>query len=140
MDVPALINIGSKLSGELAFNSDVRIDGEVFGKIEAVKSAIIGTNGYVKGFLRARDLTVFGRLEGNIVVTGITTLHPSSLIIGDLYSNKIEVKAGAVISARVKIYDELEPFDKAQIHLAEEMIKIQLGPINALSHAKTLTR
>ena len=130
MEIPTLINSGSKINGELMFNSDVRIDGEVLGKVESDKSAIIGAEGYVKGFLRARDLVVFGRLEGNIVVSGITVLHSGSSIFGNLYTRVIEVKEGANITARVITYDKLETFDEAQIHLAEEMIKIQPGRRN----------
>jgi cytoskeletal protein CcmA (bactofilin family) len=125
MEIPTLINSSSKIKGELMFKSDVRIDGEVFGKIESDKFAIIGAEGYVKGFLRARDLVVFGRLEGNIVVSGTTILHAGSSIFGNLYTKGIEVNEGAIITARVITYDKLEAFDEAQIHLAEEMIRIQ---------------
>lgn len=107
------------------FQSDVRIDGEVIGKVESDKNAIIGAEGYVKGVLRARDLVVFGRLEGNIIVSGTTTLHSGSSIFGNLYTKIIEVKDGAVITARVITYDNLGPFEEAQIHMAEERIKIQ---------------
>lgn len=125
MEIPTLINSSSKIKGELMFTSDVRIDGEVFGKVESDKFAIIGAEGYVKGFLRARDLVVFGRLEGNIIVSGTTILHAGSSIFGNLYTKGIEVNEGAIITARVITYDKLEAFDEAQIHLAEEMIRIQ---------------
>ncbi len=125
MEIPTLINSSSKINGELMFKSDVRIDGEVFGKVESDKNAIIGAEGYVKGFLRARDLVVFGRLEGNIIVSGTTILHSGSSIFGNLYTKIIEVNDGAVITARVITYDKLGAFDEAQIHMAEERIKIQ---------------
>jgi len=127
MKIPTLINSSSKINGELIFTTDVRIDGEVFGKVESDKSVIIGAEGYVKGFLRAKDLVIFGRFEGNIVVSGHTILHESASVFGNLYTRTFEVKEGAVITARVVMYDKLEAIDEAQIYLAEEMIKIEPG-------------
>ena len=123
MKIPTLINSSSKINGELTFSTDVRIDGEVFGKVESDKSVIIGAEGYVKGFLRAKDLVVFGRFEGNIIVSGLTILHEKASVFGNLYTKTFEVKDGATITARVVMYDELEAIDEAQIYLAEEMIK-----------------
>ena len=127
MKIPTLINSSSKINGELIFTTEVRIDGEVFGKVESDKSVIIGAEGFVKGFLRARDLVVFGRLEGNIIVSGITVLHENASVFGNLYTKVFEVKEGAVITARVITYDKLEAIDEAQIYLAEEMIKVEPG-------------
>ena len=125
MKIPTLINSSSKINGELIFTSDVRIDGEVFGKVESDKSVIIGAEGYVKGSLRAKDLVVFGRFEGNIVVSGLTVLHESASVFGTLYTRSFEVKDGATITARVVMCDKLEEIDEAQIYLAEEMIKVE---------------
>jgi cytoskeletal protein CcmA (bactofilin family) len=130
MEIPTLINSGSRIKGELMFTTDVRIDGEVLGKVESDRNAIIGAEGYVKGFLRARDLVVFGRLEGNIVVSGTTTLHAGSSIFGNLYTKGIEIDEGAIITARVITYDKLGAFDEAQINLAEEMMSMQPGRRN----------
>ena len=127
MKIPTLINSSSKINGELIFTTDVRIDGEVFGKVESDKNVIIGAEGFVKGFLRAKDLVVFGRIEGNIVVSGITVLHEHASVFGNLYTKVFEVKDGATITAKVVTYEKLEAIDEAQIFLAEEMIKVEPG-------------
>ncbi len=127
MKIPTLINSSSKINGELIFTTDVRIDGEVFGKVESDKNVIVGAEGFVKGFLRAKDLVVFGRIEGNIIVSGITVLHEKASIFGNLYTKVFEVKDGATITAKVVTYEKLEALDEAQIFLAEEMIKVEPG-------------
>jgi len=125
LEIPTLINACSKITGDLVITTDMRIDGKVFGKVESERNIIIGSSGYVKGFLRASNLDIFGRIEGNIIISGITILHPGSSIFGCLYTKKINVLEGAVITARVTTYDKLEPFDEAQINLAEEMYSMQ---------------
>ena len=138
MKIPTLINSSSKINGELIFTTDVRIDGEVFGKVESDKSVIIGAEGFVKGFLRAKDLFIFGRFEGNIIVSGMTILHENASVFGNLYTKEFEVKEGAKITARIVMYDKLEAIDEAQIYLAEEMIKIEPNKrkIPVYPHAK----
>jgi len=138
MKIPTLINSSAKINGELSFTTEVRIDGEVFGKVESDKSVIIGPEGYVKGFLRAKDLVVFGRVEGNIVVSGLTVLHENASVFGNLYTKVFEVKDGAIITARVVTYEKLDARDEAQIYLAEEMIKVEPSrrQIPAYSHVQ----
>ncbi len=140
MKIPTLINSSSKINGELIFTTDVRIDGEVFGKVESDKNVIVGAEGFVKGFLRAKDLVVFGRIEGNIIVSGITILHEKASIFGNLYTKVFEVKDGATITAKVVTYEKLEAIDEAQIYLAEEMIKVEPNrkQISNYSPAQTL--
>ena len=135
MKIPTLINSSSKINGELIFTTDVRIDGEVFGKVESDKSVIIGAEGFVKGFLRAKDLFIFGRFEGNIIVSGLTILHENASVFGNLYTKAFEVKDGAIITARVVMYDKLEAIDEAQIYLAEEMIKVEPNRKQTPTHA-----
>jgi len=137
MEVPMVINACSKMNGELILTTDTRVDGKVFGKVESDRNIIIGTSGYIKGFLRVNNLVSFGRIEGNVIVSGTTVLHPGSSIFGNLYTKVIEVKEGAVITARVITYEKLKAFDEAQLHLAEEMFSKQSNRMNIPIYSKT---
>jgi cytoskeletal protein CcmA (bactofilin family) len=125
IEIPSLINASSTIRGELVLTTDVRVDGKIFGKIETEQTIIIGIEGFVKGFLRANNLVVFGRIEGNIIVSGETTFHPGASLFGTLYSKVLEIKEGAIINARIGVDDELKPFEEAQLYVAEEMVKLQ---------------
>ncbi len=130
MDVPMVINACSKMNGELILTTDTRVDGKVFGKVESDRNIIIGTAGYIKGFLRVNNLVSFGRIEGNVIVSGTTVLHPGSSIFGNLYTKVIEVKEGAIITARVSTYEKLEALDEAKLYLAEELFTKQSSRMN----------
>lgn len=127
MEIPILINSSSRINGEMILSTDVRIEGEVFGKVESDKTVIIGSKGFFKGFLRAKDLVVFGRIEGTLVVSGITILHESASILGNLYTHIFEVKDGAIVTAKVVTYEKLKAIDETQICMAEELIKVEPG-------------
>lgn len=136
MDVPMVINSCSKMSGELILTTDTRVEGKVFGKVDSDRNIIIGTSGYVKGFLRAKNLVIFGRIEGTIIVSGTTIMHPGSSIFGNLYTNLLEVKEGAVLTARINTYVEMKAFDEAQLFLAEEMFRLQYNQIVTSAYSK----
>ena len=131
MDMPTVINTNSIINGDVLLSTDIRIDGKVYGKVETDKNIIIGENAFVKGFLRANNLVIFGRIEGNVITTGLTSLHANSSIFGNLYTRLLEVKEGANITARIITYDKLNAQDEAAIYIAEEMIAFQSKKIGA---------
>ena len=117
---PTLINSYSKIAGDICLTTDVRVDGTVYGVIETEKNIYIGTNGYVKGVLRAKNLVSFGRIEGSVIISGISIFHPSSSFFGTLFTKDINVIQGAALSAHIVTYDKLDPIYEAQICLDEE--------------------
>ncbi|HEY3388883.1 MAG TPA: polymer-forming cytoskeletal protein [Prolixibacteraceae bacterium] len=127
LKIPTLINDFSQITGELVLNTDLRVDGKIFGKVESDKNIFIGTQGFVKGTLKANNLVAYGRIEGNIIVSGITILHPGSYILGSLYTKVINVIEGANISANVMSFDNLEQIEEAKISLAENISMAQLN-------------
>jgi len=141
LKIPTLIDAYSKIKGDLVLNTDLRVDGKVIGKVETDKNIFIGKDGFVKGFLRANNLVSYGRIEGSIIVSGITILHPGSSIFGNLYTKLINVFEGAIVTAHVMSSENLEPIAEAQIRLAEEINSSDLNPITIplYSNAKIST-
>ena len=126
MEIPALFSFGSKLKGEVLLSSDIRIDGEVYGKVDSGKSVIIGDTGYVNGIVQAKDLVVFGKIEGNMIVSGTTLLHPGSSVFGNLYTKVFEVKVGAAITSRVNFYNKFPANIDTPILPAQEIVPVVL--------------
>ena len=121
MEVPTLINAYSKINGELVLTTDLRIDGQIFGKVESDENIVIGSAGLVNGFLRAKNLVIYGRIEGNVVVSGVTTLHPQSAIFGNLYTKLIEVKEGAILTARVITFEKFNNSDMELVKMGKSI-------------------
>ncbi len=117
---PTLINSYSRIAGDICLTTDVRVDGTVYGVIETEKNIYIGADGYVKGVLRAKNLVSFGRIEGSVIISGISIFHPSSSFFGTLFTKDINVIQGAALSAHIVTYDKLDPIYEAQICLDEE--------------------
>ena len=101
IELPVIINSSSKINGDLEFSSEVLIDGEACGKLTSEKRITIGSHGFFKGTLHANDLVVFGRLDGDIIVSENVILHSSCTIDGCIYTKHIDLKEGANLNAQV---------------------------------------
>jgi len=114
MEIPVFFNSDAIINGDLIFSSDIHLDCEIIGNVESEKKIIIGPEGFLKGTLRAKELVVFGRFEGDIIVSGPTTLHCGSSISGTLSTQVIEIIDCAFLNVRVNIVDVMEPLDKVK--------------------------
>src|SRR5437867_4283860 len=87
-----VINIGKSIfiKGELTGDENLTIEGRVEGKIELRDhNLVIGPHGTVKGQLNARNLTVSGRVIGNVSAAELVEIKASGSIVGDIKSSRI---------------------------------------------------
>ena len=74
----------SVMSGSIDCDKDLYICGRFEGTIVTKGAVYVYPEGIVKGTVKAKDLTVFGRIQGEIVV-----------------SNRLSVKNSASLEARI---------------------------------------
>ena len=113
MEIPVFFNREVKINGDLIFGTDVHIDCETSGSIECESKLIIGVKGVVCGTLLAKELVVFGKLEGDVVVLEKVVLHSGSSLSGTLSARIIEIKDGTILDAKISITEPYVKVDKA---------------------------
>lgn len=96
-----LLMEGTSVQGELVAEGDIRVDGNVSGRITCRATLIIGSEGYVEGEITAENMRVAGRLKGNADVSGELRLESSASIDGDLTVAALDVEDGATLNGRV---------------------------------------
>jgi len=87
-----------EITGELKFQSDLIIDGKIDGKIISTGNLTIGENAVIKGQIRAGRVTVYGIVEGNLVITDHCTLQPTCHVMGDIEAKSLTMTEGASFS------------------------------------------
>lgn len=91
------------LTGTLAGQEDVFIDGTVEGTIELPESDLtIGPNGNVKANIKARKITVFGRVTGKMFPSERIELLKTATVRGTVKTPRIVVEEGAVIQGKIE--------------------------------------
>lgn len=96
-----LLMEGTSVEGELVAEGDIRVDGNVSGRITCKATLIIGSEGSVEGEINAGNMRVAGRFKGNAEVAGELRLEQTAVIDGDLTVGAIDVEDGAKLNGRV---------------------------------------
>ncbi len=92
------------VKGELSGSEDLYLDGEVEGSIELRSHSLtIGPNGRVKANIFAKDVTVHGKVEGNINGTDRVELRKSGVLTGDITTQRIMIEDGAFFKGSIDI-------------------------------------
>jgi cytoskeletal protein CcmA (bactofilin family) len=106
--------IGEQISieGNIKGTEDLIVEGSVKGKIELEKHKFtVGPKGQVEAEINAADITISGRLTGNIAARGKVEITKEADFNGEIRAKSISVEDGAYLKAVIEL--EREPEKKA---------------------------
>ncbi len=90
-----ILNAGTRITGDLGSEGDLRVDGSVQGNIEVKTKLVLGQSAHVKGNINAQNCDVSGVVAGNVIVTELLTIKATAKITGDIACSKLIIEAGA---------------------------------------------
>src|SRR5438270_10249846 len=79
-----LISAITTLNGDVASDTDLRIDGTIKGNVICSSKIIIGTSGVVEGNITGVQADVAGKVMGNIEVKELLQLREESNVEGNI--------------------------------------------------------
>jgi cytoskeletal protein CcmA (bactofilin family) len=92
------------VKGELSGSEDLYLDGEVEGSIDLQEHSLtIGPHGRVRANVKARDVVVHGKVDGNIHGTERVELKRSAVLMGDISTQRIVIEDGAFFKGAIDI-------------------------------------
>jgi cytoskeletal protein CcmA (bactofilin family) len=95
------------LRGELSGNEDLLIEGQFEGNINVQDHCVtIGSQGQVKADIQARQVVVFGKVDGKISARDKVELRKTGYVVGDLVSAGIAIEEGAYFKGSIEILRE----------------------------------
>jgi cytoskeletal protein CcmA (bactofilin family) len=98
------------VKGELSGSEDLYLDGEVEGSIDLQEHSLtIGPHGRVRANVKARDVVVHGKVDGNIHGTDRVELKRSAVLMGDISTQRIVIEDGAFFKGAIDIKKEGKP-------------------------------
>ena len=89
-----IIGIGTKITGDVNSNGDIRVDGSLHGKLITKGKVVIGETGKVKGEINCKNSDVEGSIEGKITVSQLLSLKTKARIHGDIIATKLAIEPG----------------------------------------------
>ncbi len=97
---PTLISKGCVVHGRIESDVFVRIDGHIKGDLIIGEGLIIGENGIIEGNIKAREIVVYGTVNGSVKADSID-IKSSGNILGELHTNSLQVETGATYIGNV---------------------------------------
>jgi cytoskeletal protein CcmA (bactofilin family) len=97
---------GLNIKGNIEASSDIRIEGDIYGDVTTLKKVIVGISGYVKGDISASEICVMGEVLGDLYVKGLARFTAEAKVKGKVFSEKIEIEAGADMEVTISKYNE----------------------------------
>ena len=104
--IKSLIAQGTRIEGSMKFNEGLRVDGEVYGDIQATAEEnsllVISEAAIVQGAIMADHVIINGTVRGPVHARELLELQPKARIEGDVSYIALEMHQGATISGQMK--------------------------------------
>ena len=94
----SLIGAGTVIVGEITGKGDIRIDGNLKGKLHTEGKLVLGNTGRIEGEIKAKNADISGMVHGAMEISELLTIKSSSQIEGDLKVGKISIEHGATFT------------------------------------------
>ena len=92
------------IHGEMSGQEDLFMDGTIEGTISLSEGRLtIGPNARVQADLQARDVVIYGRVDGKVRATGRIELRDSAAVRGDLFAERLSIEENASVKGRVEL-------------------------------------
>lgn len=101
---PAMVGKAVVVKGEIHSREDLYIDGEIQGTVELMESKLtIGPNGRIQASVRAREVVVFGNVQGNVEALDKIDIRKDARLVGDIRTARIVIEDGAYFKGTIDI-------------------------------------
>ena len=98
-----LIGAGTTVEGKIKTQGSIRLDGKMTGEIHAAENLAIGMAGEIEGGVNGRNVTVGGKVRGNITAVEKLVLESKAVVRGDVRASKLIIDEGAVFDGKISM-------------------------------------
>lgn len=92
-----------EIKGSIKFQKELLIDGKVEGEINSDGVLTIGENADIRGEIKTKSITVYGKVVGNITVGERCELKSRCTLQGDLKAARLVIEEGATFIGKSEV-------------------------------------
>ena len=86
---------GTKITGTIQTDSDIRIDGTIEGDVVCEGKVVIGETGKLKGTICCQNAEIMGAIDGKVQVKGTFALRATGSLKGELQTQTLIIEPKA---------------------------------------------
>jgi len=114
VSIKTIIGQGSFIRGGLSVSGVTRIDGDVAGNVVSDSCVMIGENARICGNITATSVISRGLVKGNILAETEVRLFSSAIVLGDVFTRKVNIQDGVLFEGRCFAVNDIATFDKVK--------------------------
>jgi len=92
-----------RFRGELSAQEDLIIQGSVEGSITHTQSLTVGTDGTMKGDIRARVIVIDGKVDGDLYATESVNIRATAKVKGNVFAPRVGITEGAFFQGQIEM-------------------------------------
>jgi cytoskeletal protein CcmA (bactofilin family) len=92
-----------EIKGSIKFQKELLIDGKVEGDINSDGVLTVGENAEIRGEIKTKSITVYGKVHGNIMVGERCELKSKCVLQGDLKAARLVIEEGATFIGKSEV-------------------------------------
>lgn len=89
-----------KIQGDLNSEGNIRIEGQVSGKVKTTQNVFVGQGAKIAADVNAGSAVIAGEVTGNMKVSGNLILQASAKVNGDIACSILRVEDGAQFTGK----------------------------------------
>lgn len=92
--VDTIIGAGTVFNGDVTSKSTIRIDGKVTGSVKCDGDVVIGKDGIIEANVEGRNITLAGKIVGNVKAQETLKIEASGILNGDASMSTLIIDEG----------------------------------------------
>jgi cytoskeletal protein CcmA (bactofilin family) len=101
--VETVVGQGTCIDGDIKSTGIVRVDGKCTGDVVTNADIIIGESGCIDGNVTAVNVSIAGKIEGNVRCTGVLEIMLKGTLVGDVEVTELSIQKGAIFNGKCSI-------------------------------------
>jgi cytoskeletal protein CcmA (bactofilin family) len=110
-----------EIKGNIKFQNELIIDGRVEGEISSPGVLTIGQNADIRGEIKTKSVTIYGKVSGNVTVQERCELKSNSQLVGDLKAARLIIDDGATFVGKSEVTPNTVSMTKPEIVRKEKV-------------------
>jgi len=120
----SVLGAGLLINGTVSGDEDLHIDGKVEGPISLHGHRLTsGRTSELKSEISAREVIVYGKVEGNIRTQDRTEIKKDGSVVGNIVTARIVIEDGAYFKGRIEI-ERSNSRSSQEVESAEETVSV----------------
>jgi cytoskeletal protein CcmA (bactofilin family) len=114
-----------EIKGSIKFEQDLSVDGKVEGEISSPHGVlVVGQNAELRGEIKTKSVTVYGRVHGNITVDERCELKANAQLHGDLKAARLVIEEGATFVGKSEVTPNKVTQMKPEVVRGDQQAKV----------------